>query len=118
MRGRLLRGHGHADRAASADADGVPALRRDPADEVRLPIQDPHSDKARLQESEIRHDDLRYRPAAARLLDRSRLQLVQRHMTMDRRNTCAIGVMAKAPRAGFAKTRLCPPLQPAEAAAL
>ena len=31
---------------------------------------------------------------------------------------CAIGVMAKAPRAGFSKTRLCPPLQPVQAAAL
>ena len=31
---------------------------------------------------------------------------------------CAIGVMAKAPRAGFAKTRLCPPLRPEQAAAL
>lgn len=32
--------------------------------------------------------------------------------------TCAIGVMAKAPRPGFAKTRLCPPLRPEQAAAL
>jgi uncharacterized protein len=31
---------------------------------------------------------------------------------------CAIGIMAKAPRAGFCKTRLCPPLQPDQAAAL
>jgi hypothetical protein len=31
---------------------------------------------------------------------------------------CAIGVMAKAPRAGYSKTRLCPPLRPEEAAAL
>lgn len=31
---------------------------------------------------------------------------------------CAIGVMAKAPRPGFSKTRLCPPLQPDQAAAL
>ena len=31
---------------------------------------------------------------------------------------CAIGVMAKAPRSGFSKTRLCPPLKPAQAAAL
>lgn len=31
---------------------------------------------------------------------------------------CAIGVMAKAPRPGFSKTRLCPPLQAAQAAAL
>ena len=35
-----------------------------------------------------------------------------------RGNTCAIAVMAKAPRSGFVKTRLCPPLQPDEAAAL
>ena len=32
--------------------------------------------------------------------------------------TCAIGVMAKAPRPGHAKTRLCPPLGPDQAAAL
>lgn len=31
---------------------------------------------------------------------------------------CAIGVMAKAPRPGASKTRLIPPLEPAEAAAL
>ena len=31
---------------------------------------------------------------------------------------CAIGVMAKAPRPGFSKTRLCPPLLPDHAAAL
>jgi rSAM/selenodomain-associated transferase 1 len=31
---------------------------------------------------------------------------------------CAIGVMAKAPRPGFSKTRLCPPLEPDQAAAL
>jgi rSAM/selenodomain-associated transferase 1 len=37
---------------------------------------------------------------------------------MDRQGTCAIGVMAKAPQPGRAKTRLCPPLQPAQAAAL
>ena len=30
--------------------------------------------------------------------------------------TCAIGVMAKAPQAGRSKTRLCPPLTPAQAA--
>lgn len=34
------------------------------------------------------------------------------------RDTCAIAVMAKAPRAGRAKTRLCPPLAFEEAAAL
>lgn len=34
------------------------------------------------------------------------------------RSHCAIGVMAKAPRAGFSKTRLCPPLRPEQAAAL
>ena len=37
---------------------------------------------------------------------------------MDRRNICAIAVMAKAPRPGRAKTRLCPPLQPDQAAQL
>jgi uncharacterized protein len=31
---------------------------------------------------------------------------------------CAIGVMAKVPRSGFSKTRLCPPLRPEQAAAL
>jgi rSAM/selenodomain-associated transferase 1 len=31
---------------------------------------------------------------------------------------CAIGVMAKAPRPGFSKTRLCPPLRPEQAARL
>lgn len=33
-------------------------------------------------------------------------------------DVCAIGVMAKAPVPGRAKTRLCPPLHPAQAAAL
>jgi rSAM/selenodomain-associated transferase 1 len=37
---------------------------------------------------------------------------------MDRRGICAIGVMAKAPQPGRAKTRLCPPLHPAQAAEL
>jgi uncharacterized protein len=32
--------------------------------------------------------------------------------------SCAIGVMAKAPQAGRSKTRLCPPLTPAQAAAM
>jgi hypothetical protein len=36
----------------------------------------------------------------------------------DLRDVCAMGVMAKAPRTGRAKTRLCPPLQPAQAASL
>jgi glycosyltransferase A (GT-A) superfamily protein (DUF2064 family) len=31
---------------------------------------------------------------------------------------CAIGVMAKVPRPGFSKTRLCPPLRPEQASAL
>ena len=42
-------------------------------------------------------------------------------MTNPRRPTdhrCAIGVMAKAPRAGRSKTRLCPPLSPEQAAVL
>ncbi len=34
------------------------------------------------------------------------------------RHVCAIGVMAKAPQAGRSKTRLCPPLEPTQAAAL
>src|SRR3954447_13915301 len=37
---------------------------------------------------------------------------------MGYRPDCAIGVMAKAPRPGFSKTRLCPPLHPDQAAAL
>ena len=36
----------------------------------------------------------------------------------DRSGVCAIGVMAKAPRSGLSKTRLCPPLQSDQAAAL
>src|SRR5580698_10551229 len=37
---------------------------------------------------------------------------------MERSGICGIGVMAKAPRPGFSKTRLCPPLRPEQAAAL
>jgi uncharacterized protein len=37
---------------------------------------------------------------------------------VERQGSCAIGVMAKAPRPGLAKTRLCPPLHPAQAAEL
>ena len=37
---------------------------------------------------------------------------------MELLNTCAVAVMAKAPRAGRAKTRLCPPLRPDQAAQL
>ncbi len=37
---------------------------------------------------------------------------------MERSGICAIGVMAKAPRPGLAKTRLCPPLLPEQAARL
>jgi rSAM/selenodomain-associated transferase 1 len=37
---------------------------------------------------------------------------------MQSRCDCAIGVMAKAPRPGFSKTRLCPPLHPGQAADL
>ena len=37
---------------------------------------------------------------------------------MESTGDCAIGVMAKAPRPGFSKTRLCPPLRPEQAAAL
>jgi hypothetical protein len=32
--------------------------------------------------------------------------------------SCGIGVMAKSPRPGFSKTRLCPPLAPEQAAQL
>ena len=39
-------------------------------------------------------------------------------MTMVREKTCAIAVMAKAPQAGRSKTRLCPPLDHDQAAAL
>lgn len=34
------------------------------------------------------------------------------------RSNCAIGVMAKTPRPGLSKTRLCPPLEPKQAALL
>jgi glycosyltransferase A (GT-A) superfamily protein (DUF2064 family) len=34
------------------------------------------------------------------------------------RTDCAIGVMVKSPRAGYSKTRLCPPLRPEQAARL
>ena len=34
------------------------------------------------------------------------------------RRSCAIGVMAKSPRPGHSKTRLCPPLRPEQAAQL
>jgi rSAM/selenodomain-associated transferase 1 len=44
--------------------------------------------------------------------------LVQRHLNVDPRTTCAMAVMAKAPVPGLAKTRLCPPLSPAHAAEL
>jgi rSAM/selenodomain-associated transferase 1 len=37
---------------------------------------------------------------------------------MQKSDSCAIAVMAKAPRAGLCKTRLVPPLRPEEAAAL
>ena len=80
---------------------------------IRIPT------KLGFQEPEIRHDDLRHQPAAARVLDGSRLQLVQRDLSAwDDAERCAIGVMAKAPQAGRSKTRLCPPLQPEQAAAL
>ncbi len=36
----------------------------------------------------------------------------------ERRDCCAIAVMAKAPRSGFSKTRLVPPLTPDQAAAM
>lgn len=39
-------------------------------------------------------------------------------MTYSVRSDCAIGVMAKAPRPGLSKTRLCPPLEPQQAALL
>jgi uncharacterized protein len=37
---------------------------------------------------------------------------------MKRQGVCALGVMAKAPQPGRAKTRLCPPLRPEQAAQL
>jgi glycosyltransferase A (GT-A) superfamily protein (DUF2064 family) len=37
---------------------------------------------------------------------------------IDLRTDCAIGVMAKSPRVGYSKTRLCPPLRPEQAARL
>src|ERR1700756_5216160 len=36
----------------------------------------------------------------------------------DLRTDCAIGAMAKSPRVGYSKTRLCPPLRPEQAARL
>jgi len=39
-------------------------------------------------------------------------------MSRDRKGSCAIAIMAKAPRIGDVKTRLVPPLSPADAAAL
>jgi uncharacterized protein len=39
-------------------------------------------------------------------------------MNMKRQGICAMGVMAKAPQPGRAKTRLCPPLRPEQAAQL
>jgi glycosyltransferase A (GT-A) superfamily protein (DUF2064 family) len=39
-------------------------------------------------------------------------------MASDLRESCAIGVMAKSPRPGLSKTRLCPPFQPEQAAQL
>ena len=39
-------------------------------------------------------------------------------MTYSVRSECAIGVMAKTPRPGLSKTRLCPPLEPQQAALL
>ena len=57
--------------------------------------------------------------AATRLLDRSRLQLVQWHLNDGSpRSFVRWGVMAKAPQPGRAKTRLCPPLHPKQAAEL
>lgn len=47
--------------------------------------------------------------------------MVQRPLTLEAataRASCAIAVMAKAPQAGRSKTRLCPPLDHAQAAAL
>jgi hypothetical protein len=39
-------------------------------------------------------------------------------MARTAKGSCAIGVMAKVPRAGYSKTRLCPPLRPEEAVTL
>ena len=39
-------------------------------------------------------------------------------MASGSRRSCAIGVMAKSPRPGLSKTRLCPPLRPEQAAQL
>ena len=39
-------------------------------------------------------------------------------MALGSRGSCAIGVMAKSPRPGHSKTRLCPPLRPEQAAQL
>jgi rSAM/selenodomain-associated transferase 1 len=48
----------------------------------------------------------------------SQAELGYRSIGLSTVSACAIGVMAKAPRPGFSKTRLCPPLQPDQAAEL
>ena len=120
MRRRLLRGHGHADRAASADASWRSSL----SDEI-LPRKYGYPFKIRVP-TKLGFKNPKFvttiyvtNHAAARLLDRSRLQLVQRDLSMRRAPSNApIAVMAKAPRPGRVKTRLVPPLTAHEAAAL
>src|ERR1700691_3359250 len=66
-----------------------------------------------------RHRGVQHLPAG--VLGGEGLQLVQRPVTREAdpiRASCAIAVMAKAPQDGLSKTRLCPPLDYAGAAAL
>ena len=45
-------------------------------------------------------------------------EVKKQNSSIERGERCAIAIMAKAPRAGFSKTRLCPPLAPEQAATL
>ena len=58
----------HAHRAASADPDDLQVRRRDPAARLRVPDEDPRSDKTRLQEPEIRALDGSHQRLQGRLL--------------------------------------------------
>lgn len=64
------------------------------------------------------HPHLSVRAPAAFPPPRPDVQPPMREATKTRNGICAIAVMAKAPQAGRAKTRLCPPLEPRQAAAL
>ena len=68
VRGRLFEYDRYADGAASADAVDAQVRSPDPAARLRLPGQDPHSDQARIQESEVRHGDVGAEQRRRRLL--------------------------------------------------